>query len=234
MRAKLIQTIDEAEHIRTFRFKPEAGYHYTAGQFAEWKLPHDESDERGIKRWFTLSSSPKDGYISLTTRFASQNGSSFKKALREMIIGDYIEVSQPMGDFVLPKLLQTPLIFVAGGIGITPFHSILTWLAQTGEDRPIKMLYAVNNEDDIIFEETFKKAAQHVTVAVNQPTASWGGERGLLTADMILGVEKPDENTLIYVSGPETMVENLEKNLHAKGIKSKQLVLDFFPNYPKY
>lgn len=234
MRAKLIQTVDEADNIRTFQFKPAEDYHYTAGQFAEWTLKHDQPDDRGIKRWFTISSSPKDDFVSLTTKFASDKSSTFKTALREMIIGDEIELSQPMGDFVLPKIIQTPLVFVAGGIGITPFHSILTWLQQTEEDRPIKMLYAVNTEDEIIFEDTFKKADQHVTIAVNSPTSSWGGERGLLTADLILGLEQPEENTLIYISGPETMVEKLEKDLHAKSVSGKQLVLDFFPNYPKY
>lgn len=234
MRASLVQTIEEADNIRTFRFKTESNYIYTAGQFAEWTLKHDEPDNRGTKRWFTLSSSPKDDFISLTTKFDRDKSSSFKKALREMLLGDEIEVSQPMGDFVLPKIIQTPLIFVAGGIGITPFHSILTWLNQTDENRNIRMLYAVNSEDEIVFEDTFKKSNQHVTITVNNPSSSWGGERGYLTAETILGLEQPDENSLVFVSGPEPMVEKLEKDLRSKGLASKQLVLDFFPNYKSY
>jgi ferredoxin-NADP reductase len=66
---------------------------------------------------------------------------------------------------------------------------------------------------------------------VSEPSEAWGGERGRITAEMVLGVEKPGEDTLIYVSGPEPMVEDLEKDLKAAGIKKAQLVLDFFPNY---
>ena len=76
-------------------------------------------------------------------------------------------MSDSMGDFVLPKLIQTPLIFVAGGIGITPFHSMLSWLTATDESRPITMLYAVTNEDEIIFQDIFDKANVQPTIIVN-------------------------------------------------------------------
>jgi ferredoxin-NADP reductase len=142
-----------------------------------------------------------------------------------------MHMSDPMGDFVLPKLMQTPLIFVAGGIGITPFHSMLSWLADTGEERPIKLLYGVNNEDEIIFQETFDRARQHATIVVSDPSPAWGGERGRLSAELILGLEQPSEDTLVYVSGPEPMVEALEEDLKKAGLKKHQLVLDFFPNY---
>jgi ferredoxin-NADP reductase len=136
-----------------------------------------------------------------------------------------------MGDFVLPQLIQTPLIFVAGGIGITPFHSMLTWLAATKEQRQIKFLYGVSTEDEIIFQETFDKVNQHVTVVVSNPTPAWGGEHGHLTAELILGLEKPADDTLIYVSGPEPMIEKLSKEIHAAGIPKNQIVSDFFPGY---
>lgn len=222
---------DVAANIATFYFKPEKPVDYTAGQFVEWTLPHVHPDNRGIKRWFTLSSSPTDGLISLTTRITDKNGSSFKKALRNLQPGNEMIISDAMGDFVLPKLIQTPLLFVAGGIGITPFHSILAWLAATDEKRPIKLIHGVHTEEDIIFQDTFDKAGQHATIVVSEPSSAWGGERGRLSAELILGIEKSSEDTLIYLSGPEPMVEQLEKELLAAGIKKHQLVLDSFPNY---
>jgi ferredoxin-NADP reductase len=141
-------------------------------------------------------------------------------------------MAEPMGDFVLPKLIQTPLVFVAGGIGITPFHSMLAWLAATNEQRPIKFLYGVHSEDEIIFQETFDKARIHPTIVVSDPSPAWGGERGQLSAELILGLEKPSDDTLIYVSGPEPMVEALEKDLKHTGVKKHRLVLDFFSGYP--
>lgn len=231
MKAALHHIHDEADNIRTFYFKPEKPVHYTAGQFAEWRLEHANPDKRGAKRWFTISSSPADEYVTITTKHASKKGSSFKKALFGMQPGEEINMSDPMGDFVLPKLIQTPLVFVAAGIGITPIHSILSWLASTKEERDIKLLYGVSNEDEIIFQETFDKAGVKPTIVVSDPTPAWGGERGRLAAELILGLEKPSEDTLIYVSGPEPMVEVLEKDLKKVGIKKSQLVLDFFPNY---
>ncbi len=221
----------EAAHITTFYFKPEKPIHYTAGQFIELTLAHPKADARGIKRWFTLSSSPSDTLLSITTKLAGENSSSFKKALFSLKPKAELAISAPMGDFVLPKLLQTPLIFVAGGIGITPFHSILSWLADTQETRPIKLLYGVRTEEEIIFQDTFDRANQHATIVVSEPSAAWGGERGKLNAELILGLEKPQKDTLVYLSGPEPMVESLEKNLRTAGLERHQLVLDRFPNY---
>jgi ferredoxin-NADP reductase len=222
---------DEAANIRTFYFKPEQPVHYTAGQYTELTVPHLHPDKRGSKRWFTLSSSPTDELLSITTKFAAEKGSSFKRALRKLQPGTELHMATPMGDFVLPKLIQTPLVFVAGGIGITPFHSILTWLAATHESRPIKLLYGVRSEDEIIFQDTFDKAGQHATIIVSQPEPAWGGERGQLNAELILGLEQPADDTLVYVSGPEPMVQALAKDLHRAGLAKHQIVSDEFPNY---
>lgn len=222
---------DEAANIRTFYFQPEKPLYYTAGQYIELTVPHPHPDIRGIRHWFTLSSSPTEELLTITTKFAAENGSTFKKALRKLVPGTELHMSDPMGDFVLPKYIQTPLIFVAGGMGITPYHSILEWLASTGEERPIKLLYAVSNEDEIIFQETFNKAGVPTTIVVSQPTDAWGGERGRLTAELILGLEKPSEDSLIYISGPEAMVQKLAKDIKKTDINPRQLVVDEFPGY---
>lgn len=231
MQVTLDHTKDEAANIRTFYFRPEQPVHYTAGQFIELTLKHPRPDKRGVKRWFTLSSSPTDDFLTITTKFANEKSSSFKKTLFGLKPGAKLIMSDPMGDFVLPKLIQTPLVFVAGGIGITPFHSILTWLTATNEERPIKLLYAVRNEDEIVFQETFKKAGIEPTIIVSDPSPAWGGERGRLSAELIMDLTKPSEDALIYVSGPEPMVEALEKDLKKAGLRKDQFVGDFFPNY---
>lgn len=232
MRVVFDHSVEEAANIRTFFFKPERAVHFTAGQFAEWTLKHPKPDKRSVKRWFTISSSPTEEFVAITTKFAGEDkSSSFKKALFGLMPGDEVLMSDPMGDFVLPKFIQTPLVFVAAGIGITPFHSILEWLANTGEQRPIKLLYGVHSEDEILFQETFDKAGIHATIIVSNPSPAWGGERGHLSAELILGLEKPSEDTLVYVSGPEPLVEKLEKDLKRAGLKKHQFVGDFFPNY---
>ncbi len=232
MQAIFDHSIAEADNICSYYFKTEQPIHYTAGQFIEMTLPHKKPDDRGERRWFTLSSSPLQELISITTKHAFDHSSSFKKALQQLQPGDVVKISNPMGDFVLPKLVQTPLIFVAGGIGITPFHSMLLWLAKTNENRPIKLLIGVNNENEIIFQEAFDAAGQHATIVVEQPSAAWGGERGRLSAEMIIGLEQPTDDTLIYISGPEPMVETLRDDLLKLGLQKRQIVGDYFPNYP--
>ena len=232
MKVVLDHIRDEAANIRTFYFRPERPIQYTAGQFTELTVPHKRPDKRGIKRWYTLSSSPTDDLLTITTKYAGDDkSSSFKKALFGLKPAAELDMAEPMGDFVLPKLIQTPLVFVAGGIGITPFHSILAWLTATKEQRPIKLLYGVRSEDEIIFQETFRKGGIEPTIIVSEPSEAWGGERGHISAELILDLAKPSEDALVYVSGPEPMVEALEKDLRKAGLRKDQFVGDFFPNY---
>lgn len=232
MKVTFVRSELEAENIRTFYFKPEQLVRYTAGQYTELHIPHKKPDKRGTKRWFTLSSSPTDALLTITTKYAGDDKSStFKKALFKLTPGTELHMAEPMGDFVLPKLIQTPLVFVAGGIGITPFHSMLKWLAETDEERPIKLLYGVRSEDEIVFQDTFRAAGVEPTIIVSEPSDSWGGERGQLSAELILGLEKPSEDTLVYVSGPEPMVQALSRDLRKTGLRKNQLVTDEFPNY---
>jgi len=224
-------SLAEATNIKSFYFKSAQPLRYSAGQFIELTLPHNNSDNRGIKRWFTLSSSPSQPLLSITTKITSNKGSTFKQALQALIVGDELTMSDAIGDFVLPKQEQTPLIFVAAGIGITPFHSMLQWLIDSGEQRPIKIVYAVRSEGEIVFLDTFRQAKQHVTVIVQEPSAAWGGERGRVNATMILGLEKPTDASLIYLAGPETMVESLAQELLATGLRKNQIVTDNFLGY---
>ena len=223
--------VDEATNISTFYFKSEQPVRYTAGQFIELTLDHENPDDRGIKRWFTLSSSPTDELISITTKFTDNNGSSFKSALKNLAPGAELKMSEPLGDFVLPKLVQTPLVFVAGGIGITPFHSIFSWLAATHQTRPIHFIYGVRNEDEIVFQDTISRAGITPTIVVSQPSEFWGGERGQITAELILGLGKITDDTLIYTSGPNPMVNSVIKGLKAVGIQKHQIVMDGFSGY---
>ncbi len=232
MRATFHHAEKQTDSITSFWFEPERPMQFTAGQFTELTIEHADADSRGIKRWFTIASSPSSELIGITTKFAGEDkSSSFKKALFGLQVGTEVKLEDAMGDFVLPKLLQTPLVFVAGGIGITPFHSMLQWIAETGEDRPIKLIYAVQSEDDILFQDTFSRANTHATIVVSEPSAAWGGERGRITGEMILGLEKPSEDSLIYLSGPEPMLEALQADLLKQGVKQRQLVTDFFPGY---
>ncbi len=231
MQATLRKTHREAENITTFWFEPEKAIEYIAGQYIEMTLPHSNPDERGIKHWFTLSSSPIDApLVSITTKFAERS-STFKAALRRKQPGDTIMLSEAMGDFVLPKDSTIPLVFVAGGIGITPFHSIIKWLLDTHQERDITFLYAVNNEHEMVFQKLFEHYGMKRIIVVNTPISIWDGQTGRLTGGRIIELAQPTDDSLIYISGPEPMVEGLDKDLHKLGVEKSHLVGDFFPGY---
>jgi ferredoxin-NADP reductase len=231
MKATFVRSDELTSNIRTFWFEPEEKLRFTAGQYTELYLPHDKPDDRGERRWFTISSSPTKEQFSITTKFAGEKGSTFKQALLALEPGGTVEAQEAMGDFVLPKLVQTPLVFVAGGIGLTPFHSMFEWMADAGEERDIKFIYAVHSEDDIVFQDTFDRAGIEATIMVDSPSDEWGGLTGRLTADDIRNFSDITDDTLIYISGPEGLVATLRDGLIAGGTAKQQIVSDDFPGY---
>lgn len=232
MFASLERVETTAANIQTFWFKPEKPLSYVAGQFTELYLPHDNADNRGPKRWFTISSSPTDPLFSITTKFAKGRSSSFKTALRQVAVGTRLQFAEPMGDFVLPKNKQLPLIFAAGGLGITPVHSMVKYLADTKEQRTITLLYDVHDQAELAFTETFTSYPLQFTPIISNRPAGWAGEAGRIASSHILKAVGNAADSLIYLSGPEVMVETLQKELLASGIPARRLVVDFFHGYP--
>lgn len=226
--------VQNAPNIKTYWFKPERPVRYTAGQFTEIYLPSDNADNRGIRRWFTLSSSPTDEMISITTKFASHRSSTFKQHLSMLKPSDQLKLADPMGDFVLPKDTSIPLVFVAGGMGITPMHSMIKWLNDTGEKRDIRLVYAVAEESDLTFVPLFKEYGLNFTPIIKTPPPGYAGETGSLNTDRILQLAPDDGKSLIYLSGPELMVETIFKELPTKGISPDRLVTDYFPGYQQF
>lgn len=222
---------DIALNIKTFWFRPEHKVGYTAGQFTEMHVPHAKPDDRGQKRWFTLSSSPTEELLSITTKFVPQKSSTFKQALRALQPGYPLRLADPMGDFVLPKQGEIPLVFIGGGMGITPFRSMIKCLADTGEKRQIQFIYAVNSVEDIAFQQLFEGYVQHMIYVVSEPPANWDGESGRLTGRRIIDLANGLSHKRVYVSGPEPMVENLVTQLEEAGVDKQSLVTDYFPGY---
>jgi glycine betaine catabolism B len=231
MKSRFIKREPEASGIFSFYFEPEKPVRYIAGQFIELYLPHPDHDKRGVKRWFTLSSAPSDALLTITTRVRGEKGSSFKRTLNALEPGAEVTMVSPMGDFVLPKNPSIPLLFVAGGIGCTPFHSIIRELQLTGEKRNIRLLYTAHSYEEVAFRDTFEKLDDNFKIVLSDPPKDWTGMKGQLDADTIIQVGEPGPEHYIYISGPEPMVEKLNKDLKAKGITKRHIYTDFFPGY---
>lgn len=222
MKLTLTKKRPEVGDVTTFEFTPAKPLRWRAGQYIQYTLPHTDADDRGIKRYFTISSAPYEGTINISTRFFDKS-SSFKRHLQNMAIGAQIEAGEPEGDFVTSDVGKCYL-FIAGGIGITPFHAILKQTHHDGHDLDAVLLYGNRDPATSLFVPEFEAMGNQKLVIKNVL------EPERITAESIKIVEGYKDK-LIYVSGPEPMVEAFEKILADLGIPETQQKRDYFPGY---
>lgn len=210
------------DNIWAFRFTPTQPLAWIPGQFIRVELDHDSPDDEGIKRFFTISSAPYEEIVQITTRVTN---STFKQALAALPIGGVLSmIKEPDGDFVW-RDSGKPRVFVAGGIGITPFRSILKQRVHDNKSLNATLIYS-GRDENLPFKDEFNGwAADHPEFIVKYVI----GER--LTAERIAELQPTINESLVYVSGPEPMVETLGHQLKAAGLPDSQLQQDFFPNY---
>ncbi len=222
MKAKLVNITPVAKNIQTFTFEPASPIDHLAGQFITMFIEHPDADDRGVRRWFTLSSSPTEPGISITTKLAAAKPSTFKQALFALKPGDTVAMLPAEGDFILPDDPALQLIFIAGGMGITPFRSMVKYLIDKNEKRSITLLYGLQTADEMLFEDLFKS----YPCLDFKPTV---GER--FTTDGLMKTIGSPAGKLVYLSGPEPMVEALADSLVAAGLPAAQLKSDYFPGF---
>lgn len=204
---------------------------YLAGQFIQLYLPHASVDDRGDKRWFTLSSSPTEEHISITTRKSHEYSSSFKNNLFSLTVGSDVDMSAPMGDFVLPKDKDQELLFIAVGLGITPVRSIIKFLYDTGEKRSIQIIYGERTPQDIAFIDLLELYGTKLEVVLRTSTPGWSGPVGKIDYKLVSNLVPDLKSRLVYISGPEPFVETLESQSLENNINPANLILDFYPGY---
>lgn len=216
-----------AKNTFAFWWEPLKKINWQPGQFLEWSIPHPHPDSRGVRRWFTIASSPTEEKVLLTTKLYEKS-SSFKSTLLNLKPGYEITVSEPDGDFVLPKDTTRKCLFIAGGTGITPFRSMVKYLLDSNQSQPIIMLYSVKTAEEVAFKEVWTEANKKFGL---KPIFVITDQTGFITPEVIKK-EAPDwQERLFYVSGPEPMVESFEKMLSDMDVRRENLKRDYFPGY---
>ncbi len=225
MKLSLKKKVQETKDAYSFIFQPPQKLSWTAGQYMYFTLEHKNPDSRGISRYFTIASAPFEKVIMVTTKFASSEGSSFKKALRMMGAGDSIEASAPKGKFFV-KDAQKKHVCVAGGIGITPFRSIILDLDHKKALKNILLFYTVH-KDAIIFKHTLEAAADKwkgfALVYANRSEINDIDFMGKYIHDM--------DEAAFMISGPMGLVKNISGNLKGRGVGKQNIITDYFPGY---
>jgi glycine betaine catabolism B len=250
---ELEEKIPRVGDITTFKFKKPDGYRFAAGQWTSITIP---GPEKPLGHHFTLSSSPTEHHLAITTRL---RGTEFKNALDALSPGTEVEMEGPYGSFTLTdeRVAMDPesplparaLAFITGGIGITAPRSILRYLAdsiavaRSGPARPpafvgapIRLLYANHSETEIAFAdelEEMRLVLRQLTVVhvLSQPSPAWTGITGHIDADLICR-ELGDLSTWLYfLSGPPSLVASLRDALLSVGVADADIKAERYMGY---
>ncbi len=239
MELTLLDKKQETKNVWSFYFTPPPPVLWTAGQFMVYQLPHEKQDVRGKMRFFTISSAPFENQIVITTKIDAKSGSSFKKALLELKKGETIQAKGPDGNFVIDSL-KSNYVFIAGGIGITPFRSILAQMNHESKTAPpskplathgnnqeskITLIYS-NKDEDVVFKDELDEISKSLP----------GLKIKYLTGERIdrntIKENVPDyQNCIFYISGPNSMVDSMMELLKELGVLEKDIRQDYFHGY---
>lgn len=229
---RFISATEIAPHTYEIILKPAKPLHFTSGQYLELTLPHKHADSRGIRRTLSVASAPGDEYVRLGIT-TSNLGSTFKRELLKLKKNTELRATQVGGDFTISKTKE-PLLFIAGGIGITPFRAMLDDIVTQKKDRDIILLHAVRSEDFFIYQETLQAAEKHGLVyipVVTDASPEWKGQAGIIDSRLIQENVSDFMHRQIFISGPSLMVDSIRSQLLKKGVKRRNIVKDYFSGY---
>jgi ferredoxin-NADP reductase/nitrite reductase/ring-hydroxylating ferredoxin subunit len=218
---------------------------YTAGQFAFFDIGGVYNDPKGPIRHFTISSSPTENFIMFSTRIRE---SPYKKRLSTLEEGSRVEVRGPEGQFILHEDYSKPAVFLSGGIGVTPFRSMIKYATDKQLPLKIVMFDSNRNRENILFNKEFDewtkinknlKIIYTISEDEQQPSSSstandWKGEYGRIDKAMILKYLDTNmlDNSIFYICGPPSMLKAMESLLQDNlEIPKERIKVEEFTGY---
>jgi ferredoxin-NADP reductase len=191
-------------------------------------------DERGLRRHFSVVTSPTErGVLGVCTRLRD---TAFKKTLVELKVGDEVEVEPPKGDYVLPEDTSPHYVFVAGGIGITVFRSMLRFIADTGAPYRVTLVYSNRDRASTPFLDELQELERTLPglrlVLTMTDDEGWEGESRYVSPELLTDhLEGGLADHTYLVAGPPPMVEAVTGQLTAAGVPEEQVLPDRFSGY---
>ena len=208
---------------------------FQPGQYFFVTLPDlGYQDERGLRRHITAVTSPNEkGVLGLATRLRD---TAFKKTLREVSPGAEVEVEPPKGKFVLPEDTSRPLVFIAGGIGITVFRSMLTYIREEALPYRITLIYSNRDRESTAFleelEELDRELPDFRLILTMTDDPDWSGETRRIDATFCKEYVEGDLNQYTFmVAGPPAMAEGVQAELAEAGVDEANVTADSFSGY---
>ena len=235
--SKLLERVEVAEGTMAFHFEKPSQFDFLAGQSADVTLFNPpETDSEGNTRTFSLASSPFENHLMFATRMRD---TAFKRSLKKVPLGTDVKIDSPMGSLTLHKNSVKPAVFLAGGIGITPFVSIVR---QADHDRlPHKMylFYSNRRPEDAPFLEALQALEKSnpnyrlicTMTAMPQSQKDWKGETGLINQEMLSRHLPQLKGPIYYIAGPLAMVGGIRKMLVGAGADEDDIRTEEFGGY---
>lgn len=236
-RPKLLSRVEVAEGTMAFHFEKPAEINFKPGQAADWTLlSPPETDAEGNTRTFSLASAPFEADLIFTTRMRD---TAFKRSLKTVPLGTAVKMDSPMGSFTLHKNSAKPAVFLAGGIGITPFFSIIKQADHDRMPHKLYLFYSNRRPEDAPFLETLQGLEEtnrnfRLIATVTEMARSkkpWDGETGRIDKGMLSRHLSQLQGPIYYIAGPPGMVPGLRRMLVESAIDEDDIRSEEFAGY---
>jgi ferredoxin-NADP reductase len=233
----LISRTEVAEDTMAFYFKKPPGFQFKAGQYIDLTLLGCQPEpSNGLTHPFSIASSPFSGELAVTTRMRD---TAFKRTLSVLPIGAEVRIEGPMGSFTLHNNTAKPAVLLAGGIGIAPFLSMLSYATVKRLHHPIFLFYANRYLEDAAFIDALWKLEKAnprfrfvpTFTRITKNYRGWKGETGHISPEMLSAHVGKVEAPIYYVAGPPTMVAAARRTLNEDGVDDDDIRTEEFAGY---
>jgi ferredoxin-NADP reductase len=220
-----------------FHFEKPAGWTFKAGQTIDITLPApSETDAEGNTRTFSIASGPHETTLMVATRMRD---TAFKRVLKAMPLGAAVKIEGPSGNLILHNNAKKAAVFLAGGIGITPFRSIVFRAAKEKLGHRIFLFYSNRRPEDAPFLEELRALEKEnpnykfipSMTGMEKSHQPWQGETGLINADMLARYLKDTVSPVYYIAGPPEMVKGLHTVVNETGVDDDDIRTEDFAGY---
>lgn len=223
--------------VMLFHAEKPDGFRFLPGQFCFVTVPNAGfQDDRGLRRPISIASSPLEARLLFVTKVS---GSAFKRTLAGLSSETAIGLEKPLGSFVLPKETATPLVFLAGGVGIAPFRSMMRYTADAPTGHTVTLFYSSRVPEETPFldelrqmSEIYGKNKVIVTMTrAGEGQKPWAGRTGRVSAEMIMEECDTWATAVYYIAGPPNMVQVIRQTLEGMNVPPERIKTELFGGY---
>jgi ferredoxin-NADP reductase len=235
--SKLLHRVEIAEGTMAFHFEKPSQFDFKPGQAADVTLySPPETDAEGNTRTFSIASSPFENQLVFATRMRD---TAFKRSLKKLPLGMAVKIDSPIGSFTLHKNSAKPAVFLAGGIGITPFVSIVRQADHDRLPHKLHLFYSNRRPEDAPFLEALQALEKsnpnfHLVctmTAMSRSQKEWKGETGWIDKEMLSRHLTSLQGPIYYVAGPPAMVAAMSEMLVSANVDEDDIRTEEFGGY---